>query len=70
MDELICEVEAFAARTGGTPQKVLRDAIAAGGGQWASWKRGDSSPTMKVVDRLRTFMADLPAESEKGEQVE
>ncbi|SIO36867.1 hypothetical protein SAMN05444722_1710 [Rhodovulum sp. ES.010] len=60
MDKLIAEVEAYAAAWDKVPQKVLRDAIGAGWGQWDSWKDGRSSPTMKVVDRLREFMAANP----------
>jgi hypothetical protein len=45
------------------PQRLLRDAINAGHGQWAAWTSGRSSPTMKVVDRLRAYMAAHPADT-------
>ncbi|MBL3569919.1 hypothetical protein BV509_01030 [Rhodovulum sulfidophilum] len=60
MQKLIAEIEAYAAARGIAPQRVLRDAVGANWGQWDSWKRGASSPTMKVVDRLREFMTANP----------
>ncbi|RAP39402.1 hypothetical protein BYZ73_20720 [Rhodovulum viride] len=60
MEQFIAEIEAYAAACSKTPQKVLRDAVGANWGQWDSWKRGASSPTMKVVDRLREFMTANP----------
>jgi hypothetical protein len=63
MDELISEIEAYCARAGIKPQRLLRDAINAGHGQWAAWMSGRSSPTMKVVDRLRAYMAAHPADT-------
>jgi hypothetical protein len=43
-----------------TPQRVLRAAIGASWGQWDGWKAGKSSPTLRVADRLRRWMADNP----------
>ena len=63
MDELIAEVEAYAAAVERTPQAVLRDAIGAGWREWGSWKAGNSSPTMSRVDRLRVYMAENPPAS-------
>ncbi|MCA0851409.1 hypothetical protein [Salipiger thiooxidans] len=60
MEQLIAEVEAYAASVGRTPQAVLRDAIGAGWREWGSWKARKSSPTMTRVDRLREFMAENP----------
>ncbi|MCW2305033.1 hypothetical protein M2324_003448 [Rhodovulum sulfidophilum] len=61
MEQLIVDIEAYAAAVQKTPQKILRDAIGASWGQWASWKSGKASPTLRVVDRLRAFMAANPA---------
>ena len=63
MEQLIADVETYAARAGVPPQKVLRDAIEAGWGQWDRWKSGRSSPTMRVADRLRAWMAANPPEN-------
>jgi len=60
MEQLIAEVEAYCAAAGTSPQKVLRAAIGANWKQWKSWKAGRSSPTMRVADRLRQWMADHP----------
>ncbi|MFE3839604.1 hypothetical protein [Pseudogemmobacter sonorensis] len=57
MEQLISEVEAYCAAEGISPQKLLRDALNAKWGQWQDWKDGKSSPTMKVADRLRAYMA-------------
>lgn len=61
MEQLIAEVEAYAAAREVTPQKVLRDAIGASWGQWDAWRAGKASPTMRIADRLRNFMRDNPA---------
>ncbi|TYB85844.1 hypothetical protein [Oceaniovalibus sp. ACAM 378] len=66
MENLIREIEAYAASVDKLPQKVLRDAIGAGWGQWAGWKTRASSPTMASVDRLRAFMAANPPEQKRG----
>ncbi|AGY32478.1 hypothetical protein GQF56_15420 [Rhodobacter sphaeroides] len=57
MEQLISDIEAHCAACGISPQKLLREAINAKWGQWQDWKDGKSSPTMKVVDRLRAHMA-------------
>lgn len=56
MEQLISDIEAYCARTGISPQKLLRDAINAQWGQWQKWKDGEASPTMKVADRIRDYM--------------
>lgn len=60
MEQLISEIEAYAAANGLSPKSVLRQAIAAGGTQWGKWKSGAQSPTMHTVDRLRRWMAENP----------
>jgi hypothetical protein len=60
MEQLILELEAYAASVGRTPPAVLRAALNAGGGEWQSWTSGRSSPTLARVDRLRRYMADNP----------
>lgn len=62
MEKLISEIEAYSAEAGIKPQKLLRDAIDAGWGQWAGWKAGRSSPTMAVVDRVCGYMSIHPPE--------
>lgn len=63
METLIAEIEAYCASAGIKPQRLLRDAVGAGWGQWSGWKAGTSSPTMAVADRLRLYMADHPPEA-------
>ena len=66
MEQLIRDIEAYAASVNRTPQAVLRDAIGAGWKGWGSWKSGSSSPTMARVDRLRNFMDANPAPEPQG----
>ncbi|RBO51962.1 hypothetical protein DSD19_17725 [Rhodovulum sp. BSW8] len=67
MEEFLAEIEAYAAACSKTPQKVLRDAIGAGWGQWGSWKSRESSPTMLTADKLRDYMRDHPAPTPAGD---
>ena len=60
MDQLIADIESYAAAVDRTPQSVLRAAIGAGWGEWDGWRAGTSSPTMARVDRLRNYMAKNP----------
>ena len=60
MEQLISDVEAYAASVERTPQAVLRIALGAGGTEWSSWKSGKSSPTVARADRLRAYMAKNP----------
>lgn len=57
MEQLISDIEAYCAKRGISPQKLLREAISATGSLWRKWKDGEASPTMKVADRLREYMA-------------
>lgn len=60
MEQLISEIEAYCAARGITPQRLLKEAVAAQWGMWQRWKDGESSPTMKVADRIRLHMAENP----------
>lgn len=60
MEQLIEEVEAYCAARGIAPQRLLRDAVKATWPLWKKWKDGESSPTMKVADRVRAYMAENP----------
>lgn len=62
MEQLISEIEAFAAEFDIVPQKLLRDAINAEWGRWRQWKAGEASPTMLTADRIRAYMAKARAE--------
>ena len=77
MEQLISDIEAYCARSGVSPQKLLREAINAQWGQWQKWKDGESSPTMKVADRIRKYIkensrahADRRGESSPARQVQ
>ena len=60
MDNFLTEIESYVARSGGSPQRVLRLSIGAGWGTWEAWRTGASSPTMITADRVRAWMAENP----------
>lgn len=60
MDQLIAEIESYCTAAGISPQRLLREAIDASWGTWGAWKDGVSSPTMRIVDRTRVYMAAHP----------
>lgn len=63
MEQLIADIEAYCDAAGIKPQRLLRDAADMGWGKWSDWKARKTYPTMKVVDRVRTYMADHPPEA-------
>lgn len=58
MEQLVVDIEAFAAEFGITPQKVLRDAVNAEWDRWAKWKAGTASATLATVGRIHVHMAE------------
>jgi len=60
MEKLISEIETYCAAAGMSPQRLLRAAIDSSWSTWDAWKAGASSPTMKVADRTRAYMAAHP----------
>ena len=60
MEKLISEIETHCAAAGMSPERLLREAINASWSTWDAWKGGVSSPTMKIVDRTRAYMAAHP----------
>lgn len=57
MEQLVADIEAFAAEFGVTPQKVLRDAVNAEWDRWSRWKSGTASATLATVERINAHMA-------------
>ena len=57
MEQLITEIEEFCSANQITPEKLLRVSVGATWGLWQKWKSGEASPTMKVADRIRAYMA-------------
>lgn len=60
MEQLISDIESYCAARQIPPEKLLRTSIGATWGLWQKWKSGDASPTMKVADRVRAYMAENP----------
>lgn len=58
MEQLIKEIEAFAAALGVKPSTVLQRAGGMGGGIWAKWVAGSAACTLPMADRIRRYMAD------------
>lgn len=69
MEQLIADIEAYAARSGMKPQAILRAAINAKWSTWEGWVRRNSSPTVANADRIRDWMAGNPP-PECGEAAE
>ena len=67
MEQLILDIERYCAQRVISPQKLLRLVINAKWSQWQDWKDGKASPTMKVGDRIRTYMRDNPPKAEPAE---
>lgn len=62
MEQLISEIEAFAAKSGMTPQNILKRAGGYGWGVWQKWKSGASSCTMDKADEIRKYLRDSSSE--------
>lgn len=60
MEQLIAEIEAYAAAVGKNPRLVLRDAAGCSWREWDRWVSGQSSPRLSTVDRIRAYMAANP----------
>ena len=67
MEHFLAELSAYADAVGRTPQHVLRQAIGASWGQWASWNDGKSSPTLHTVDKIRKHMLENPSPESEGD---
>ena len=61
MEQFMTEVRAYAARFGIKPATVVQKAGAGGGTTWSRWERGESSPTQRTLDKVRTHMRENPA---------
>ena len=60
MEKLITDIEEFCVASQIAPEKLLRLSVGATWGLWQKWKSGEASPTMKVADRVRAYMAANP----------
>lgn len=58
MEKLIAEIEEFAALRGIKPGTVLQLAGGFGGQVWGNWVSGKASCTLRMADRIRSYMAD------------
>lgn len=57
MEQLIKEIEGFAAMFGIKPGTVLQRSGGFGGKAWANWVSGKASCTLPMADRIRRYMA-------------
>lgn len=62
MEQLIVEVEEYAAACGLKPGTVVQRAVGASGVIWQRWKEGGSC-SMRTADRIRAWMAANPPEN-------
>ena len=56
MEQFIIEVAAFAALTKKKPATVIQNAVGLSGSTWGKWVKGDASPQMKTVEKIRKYM--------------
>lgn len=61
MDELLSEISAFARAHQLPEASVVKNAQCGNGSTWRRWSEGKTTPTMKIVDRLRGYMRENPA---------
>ncbi len=57
MEQLISEIEAFAARRGIAPQTVVRYAVGQKPDDWRRWKSGKSSCSLRTAEKIREYIA-------------
>ena len=61
MDQLIAEIEAYAAARGIKPATVVQNATTHGGTVFEKWKSGAAVCTLTTADRVRAYMRENPA---------
>lgn len=66
MEQFLKEVRDYAAAIGVQPSTVVQRAAGMGGAKWSRWVAGDSSPTLRTVDKVRAYIAENPPEKNKG----
>ena len=60
MEQLVAEIESYAASRKLSPGTVVQYATALGGGAFGDWKAGRSTCTLATADRVRAYMRDNP----------
>ncbi|MES2753807.1 MAG: XRE family transcriptional regulator [Pseudomonadota bacterium] len=63
MEQLIADIELYAARRGIKPATVLQTGAGLSGTTWDKWVAGSASCTMPTADRLRAWMASNPPQA-------
>lgn len=53
----MAEVREYAAQIGVKPSTVIQKAGAGGGATWGRWEAGESSPTMRTLEKVRKHIA-------------
>lgn len=67
MDKFLEEVRAYAAQCNVQPTTIIQRVGVGGGATWRRWESGAGSPTMRVVDRVRRYIAENPAAEDSAE---
>ena len=68
MEQLISDIQAYAAQAAMKPQAVLRASINAKWSTWEGWLARASSPTLANADRIRAWMAANPVGEGKPDE--
>ena len=61
MDQLVAEIEAYAAARGVAPGTIVQYATKLGGTAFRKWKDGESSCELATADRIRAYIRENPA---------
>ena len=61
MDQLIAEIEAYAAAVGVKPGTVVKNATGHGNNVFPRWKAGKAACTLPTADRIRAYIQENPA---------
>ena len=61
MEQLVSEIEAYAASVKLSPGTVVQRATTLGGGAFGKWKKGEQTCTMATAEKVRGYMRRHPA---------
>ena len=61
MEQLVSEIEVYAAAVNLSPGTVVQRATTLGGGAFGKWKKGEQTCTMATAEKVRGYMRQHPA---------
>ena len=61
MEQLVSEIEVYAAALNLSPGTVVQRATTLGGSAFGKWKKGEQTCTMATAEKVRSYMRQHPA---------